>query len=286
MVLGALLGFALAGTAQTPPVSISYSQGSFIIRSGREMEVVPAKLETHQAPKAVAFRRNKTYAVWDSRGLTIRVGSVAKSFRLPELAVSPRLSSREQILETLKLVEAGKRTKEASALSGGKRLGNWAYFLARWDDTSGKPWLEALARVSLIESKPAWRLVGKFEGVSLGRGSIDDRLYTRAGSLVVVERLGEAWGEASYSPTLGAFGFRPMGKGLEAFMPQAEGRGLFVERTGYGSQIGGEADGGSGSRHELIETHAKIEFVDTRRPIFAILGGRELRNAETGAAYV
>lgn len=288
MIFTAVLLAFLQGPSkpQVPKVApkLSFEAGSFIVRRGTAVIKTPLQQEKKVAPKFVAFRKDDHFAVWDGRGLTIRAGEKVKSYRLPELAVSPKLFERDEIRSNLKLFAAGTRSKNANALSGAKRIGNDVYFLARWEDTDKKPWLEALVRVPLDTDDLKWHLVGKFEGMSLATLSIDDQLILHNGFLAVIQRRGDEWGESFYSRNMQAFGFKKLGKNLVDFEPTADGGALFVEKTTYGTCIGGEVDIEKQERKELLEVRGTFKLLDGQHPMLAI-NPPMLRNAESGSEF-
>src|SRR4051812_48053687 len=122
-----LLCLVVSQTAVDKPTLYFY-QDSLIIRRGNDKEAVPLQLAKKPAPLSVLYRRNKTFAVWDERGLTVRIGKKVRSTHLPDIAVSPRVFPRDEILKTIDLIHRGKRKKGANALSGSRRIGNTAYF--------------------------------------------------------------------------------------------------------------------------------------------------------------
>lgn len=285
-----MFGVALALTWQSK-VSLQYFQDDFIIRSGAKKVVARVKDAPLAAPNAVVFRKDRTFAVWDERGLTVRIGKRFKSYRLQEIATSPKVFDRDQIRENLALFASGKRSKAASALSGARRIGENAYFLVRWEDSPGKPWLEALVRVDLTEKAPAWHYVGKFEGYSTAKAPIEDKLWLHAGSLTVVARRGEDWGESFYSSDLKAFGFRKLGVRLIDLAPNPrrsthpEMGASFVEKTAYGTYLAGTVDLETAKRTEILESWAPVQLIDQASPMLALIGEGDhlaLRNGDSG----
>lgn len=266
------------------PSSVTLTGNAFVVHRGALNETVPIALAKKVAPKFVAFRRDKNFAVWDVRGLTIRSGEKVKSYRLPELAVSPKLFEHEEIRNNLKLIASGERTKNATALSGAKRIGNDVYFLVRWDDKSKQTWSEALVRVPLDADDLKWYLVGKFDGLSLATLSIDDQLILHNGFLAVIIRKGEEWGESFYSRNMKAFGFKKLGKNLAEFEPTKDDGAMFVEKTSYGTSIGGLVDVEKQVRHELLEVRGTFKLLDGEHPMLA-LEPPMLRNAESGSEF-
>ncbi len=275
---------------QTPSkITIQPFQDDFVVRAGLKKFIVPMRLDRPKPPMAVVFRKNKNFAVWDERGLSLRFGKKLVSYKLKEVAVSPRVFDRDEIRANLELFKQGKRSQEADALSGAKRIGNEAYFLVRWDDAAGTPWLEALVKVDLSDAKPEWKLLGKFEGISLARAAIDDRLMLHNGFLAVIASKDKEWGESFYSSGLKAFGFKKMGTGLANFTEQRTFAGLFVEKTAYGTLVGGAIDLETGKRKEVMEVKGTLKFIDGDLPFLAVVGdvsGAHLRNADSGAEIV
>jgi len=151
-------------------------QDSFVVRLGAQKADVPIQLPREKPALSVSFRKNQTYAVWDDRGLTIRIGKTAKSTRLEEIAVTPKIFTADEIRETAGLIKAKKRSKKAASLSGARRIGTTVYFLLRWEDSAGKPWMESLVSVDL--AKPTFHptLLARLPGLSLADKPIDDKL--------------------------------------------------------------------------------------------------------------
>ncbi|MGV3617653.1 MAG: hypothetical protein ACO1SV_20195 [Fimbriimonas sp.] len=257
-----------------------------MVRKGREAWRVPAQPETPRPVLAVSFRKDQNYAVWDDRGLTVRRGTRTFSTYLPEIPTSPRAFPRAEILKTIDLLQQAKRTRNAAALSGAMRIGNDAYFLLRWEDTSGKPWAEALVKVDLSADDLKPKFLGRFEGLSVAYRPIDDRLVHLNGIPATVTRTADAWGMATYDPKTQKFGFRPMGAKLISLLPLGRSEALFVETTAYGTTAGGEVDLETGRRQERFESRGNARFVDAVQPWFMVATrgtSTQIRNGETGS---
>lgn len=271
--------------AQSKPVdkyTLDFFQGSFVIRHGEAVERVPLKLDPEKPKLASVFRRDHNYAVWDERGLTVRIGTKVTSTHLPEIAVSPKIFRRSEILRTLDLAAKGQRSKDAAALSGAIRLGNEVYFLPRWEDKGGKTWMEALVRVDLSSPKPRWQLVGSFQGTSTASKAIDDVLFFQGGKLCVAARAEDGWGISTYTPSEDTFGFEHLGDDLRTW----HSGGLFVEATNYGTTLAGHIVGSGLARETLLESKGNARFIDGNKPLLAIVqtpSGPALRNVDTAA---
>jgi hypothetical protein len=266
-------------------VTLRFSQDNFIVSDGKKNITVPIDDPASNPAKAISFRKGATFAVWDERGLTIRVGRKVFSTKLPEIAVSPKMQERSAIKANLPLFASGKRSKSASAISGAKRVGSEAFFLARWDDSDGKSWLEALVKVDLDSPTPEWKLVGRYAGLTLARKFIDHQLILRDGALTAIVRKGDEWGRGFYSPVVDAFGYKAYGKGLVDFQAKRDLTGDFVEETGYGTIVAGKMNFETEERTEMLESKA-ITLVDSREPMLAIVANgtqKAIRNADSGA---
>lgn len=237
------------------------------------------------APPAqkVVFRKDDNFAVWDSRGISVRHGKKAKSSKLVEMALTPKLFTRDEILRTKTLLGSGIRRKEASALSGAMRLGNDAFFLVRWVESTGKPWLEALVKVDLDSGALKPSLVGKFDGLSLAGEPVDDKVFLLGGALCVITKSESGWSLAKYDPALKTFSSDALGVGLVSFTPLGREMGVFVEKKQTGSLMIGRIDLSTGTRRNLHETREPVEILDGKRPSVAILGHSWLLNLESGA---
>ena len=248
---------------------------TFLIRKGTTKEAVPRVLRDPRRRNDLSFRRDRRWAVWDERGLTTRDGDWTSSDRLAALPVSPRLQKRDGIVATEARVKAGKRRLKASGLSGARRIGGTVYLLPRWDEADGTPWLEALVAVDLGQPHPKPRLLGTFDGLSLGKGVVDDRLGVEGGLLTVSVNEPGAWGVATYDPKRRRFGFRP--RGLRLLASENE---RIVETTAYGTTLVGRQAGGR--TIPWMETRGPAEFVPGAGSVLVRFGDR-LRNAVTGA---
>lgn len=272
--------------APTQAPTLGFYQDSFIARVGAKRAAVPLQLPKERPPLSVSYRRNNSFAVWDDRGLTIRIGKKAKSLRLEEFAVSPKIFSREEILQTLQDIKAKKRKRGAAALSGARRIGLVGYFLVRWEDSDGKTWLETLVSVNLAEPSFHPTLLARLPGTSLATKPIDDQLILLGNRISSVIRKGNTWGLATFDADQDRFEYNPMGRHLVGYTALTNRLGAFVERTDYGSNVGGRVDLAVLTRNELVESKGTLRFADGLQPMVAVIGKKDgvaLRNVETGA---
>lgn len=272
----------MAKGAQDAPI-LSFNDGAFSIKTGTS--VTTAALNAPSPEKKtdqVVFRKNDNYAVWDGRGLSVRHQNRTKSSRLVDIALTPKLFQKDQIIETRELILEGVRQKEASALSGARRIGSEVFFLVRWSETSGKTWLEALVKVDLDSDNPIPLLLGKFDGISLAKKPIDDCLFTLGDCVCALTRADGSWNLAKYNVVEKSFSAYVQGLDLVSFTPITRQVGVFVEKASDGAYVAGRVDLGSGSRRNLLESRRKPTILDGNRPSIAFLDGTLIHNLESG----
>jgi hypothetical protein len=275
MALSTLALLLALGQRPTDQYTLAYSADTFVVAKGAAKESISTD-PPEPKERMISFRRDKRWAVWDERGLTTRDGDWMASDQMEAVPLSPRLFKRAEILATLGKIKAGRRQKEAAGLSGAKRVGATVYFLPRWEEDDGTPWLEALVAVDLSQPHPKPKLIGRFAGISLARQPIEDRLGIINGLLTVAVNRSGTWGVASFDPKTGQFAYKPNGVRILAF----ESDGRMIEKTSYGTVLAGRWDG---SRTiPWLETRGNAEFVAGEGPILVRTGDR-LQNAVTGA---
>lgn len=223
-----------------------------IVRAGRESVLSLAPTLAPKRPEVVSFRRDRAYAVWDARGLSIRQGGRIVTNRLEAEGRGP-----------------------ATSLAGSARVKGKAYFLVRWD---GPRPAERLYRVDLLAPRPTIDEMGDLGGVTLADTPIDTKLFIWHGKLAAgVRRADGDWGLATFEPGTKRFDYRPYGTGLVSLAPG----GVFVERYGSGFRAG-IVSFARRERRTLMESKEEPELVDDAAPALLRADGK-LRNAFTGA---
>lgn len=292
MLTPLLLGVTLsqANPAQvaqaTPPSSpaLIVESTGFLVRALGKEHREPFELPATPADGKITYRKDDAFAVWDSRGLSIRHGSFTFSTRLPEVAVTPRLFQTAEIEATKAAIAKGTRKREADRLIGSRRVGNEVYFWVAWDEKGGKPWLEALVKVNLGNAKPKPELIGRFEGFSLGMDPADALLIGEQ-ALIGVTRKADAWGVARYGLESKLFTFEPKGQSLAEAMALSGRTLLLSEITTYKKTRIVRYDIPTDSMRAIAEVTGKVSLVDGERPPLAVVQtnlGPALRNFETG----
>lgn len=276
-----------AQTGDAP--NLEYTQETFVVRTKVREWRAPLRPVPATVPPAVAYRRDQSYAVWDSRGLTVRRGEKSVSTRLPDFPTSPKAFSSEEIAATIDKLTSGARTREATGLSGALRDGHFAYFLARWAEKDGATWAEGLYRIDLAGKAMRPEYVGRFDGLSVAYRPIDDRMFRlSATSFGIVARKGDTWGIAQYTPKSGTFEFRAWGGRLLTTLNIDRMHGLAVETTPYGTTAGIWYDLENQTRRLLFEGRGITRFLDAERPYLLLARtpeGGTLRNLDTGAEF-
>ncbi len=274
--MAGLLCWSSSAVAQTPP-SLRYTGGTFIIRDGGKTLRVPA-ISGKTQPSRIEYRKDENFAVWDSRGLTIRKGSRTRTTRLPDISLTPKLFSRDDIIANRELISQGTRSKNADAISGSKRIVDKVYFLARWDDKYGVPWLEALVQVDLANDDMQAKLLGKFEGLSTSNHKVDDLLFSDPGYLRVVEsKVDKTWGIASYDLPANKFTFKDCGQNLVFTWRLGPQLALIENRTTYDSKILARLDVDNGASRPLREFVGNASLISSEAPVILKL---ETANAD------
>lgn len=247
----------------------------------------PLKIATVAEDLRTSYRKDDTSVSWDSKGLSVKSGSFSSVSLLEDCALSPKLFEKAEIIKNRDLIAEGKRQKTANGLAGSLRLGKHVYFVPRWIDKEGKVWLEALVSINLDDAKPKWKLLGKFNGSSLSKSSVESRLFPQGASVCMfaIQPSG-SWGLASYEPSKAAFAFKELGKDLEDYLYIGGKMFMIAEATSYGKTRLARYDLGTGARRDLMEAKGDILLVDDNKPYLVEVQtnlGPALRNLETGA---
>lgn len=241
---------------------IQFEDGSFKVFDAENSESVRLSAKPLPPPKKYLSQKGSKWVCWDERGLTIRVGKAAKTSRLPDIATSPKALSREQIVETVALIKAGTRKREAAALSGVQRLNDTVFLLVRWDQSDGGPWLEALVKVDLNEDSPKPQFVAKLPGLTKARNPINYELLRTPGGLVCVAERGTTWGLAKFDEAKNAMAWTPVGDRLMRYSMQPGGAtALFIEQSSYGTKLAGRFHPSTGSKKIYCESRYDLNFV-------------------------
>ncbi|HZH98488.1 MAG TPA: hypothetical protein VEX38_05910 [Fimbriimonadaceae bacterium] len=272
--------------ASLQSVTLRAASDAFVITGGGQSWSEPYARPETKPPKSVIYRKDEAYVVWDARGLVLRHGKVVKVTRLPDIALTPKLFTPEEITATKAMIASGARKREAESLAGSLRIGDITYWLVRWSEKGVGAWLEALVKVDLSEKPLTARLVGRFEGLSLPGKAIDNRLLHFGGQLTVLTTAKDgSWGIAAFTVQDGVFRFARVGERLREYEMLNPVRALVQEATTHGTRIASLVDLQSGGRNELFEFRGKLAIVQPAFPaLVKVTGPRNfLRNLDTGS---
>jgi hypothetical protein len=258
---------AIAQKPATGPYRIGiYGDHFSLVASNRQVvERYPLVESLNARPKVLSFRRDRMFATWDARGLTINNGHTAYSTKLEGIPVSPRLRKRDQILQALD----GRWDLAVSAVSGGRRLGSFVYFVARWQRPGGSlpiVWLEALVRVNFAETDPRPEALAIVEGTSFSAAPVEDNLTVSGEKLLLPVHKGPEWGLWTYDTQLGTASYTKLGTGVKFAKALADGTIGFVEKTSMDSYVAGTLDPATLEKHETLESSEVLRFADAGAP--------------------
>lgn len=279
-LLGIFLGTAIGNAGP----DLSYKDGVFRI-SGAGNPAVVRPFAPHST-KVTLYHSGDQWVVWDERGLTLRSGKSSTSTWMEDFSVTPKLFERDQILANAALIKTGVRSKRASCIIGQELRGAELFLIARWEDRSHKPWLDALIKIDLQGglSKPI--LVGKFSGLAPNSERPTDWLSIDDSGLVCLVMSENSWGISTFDLSRQAASFRELGTGLINCVLSEGGRvALVTERTAYGTTMVARVDLKSGARRNLTEARGKVTVI-SQSPIVVRIDdsqGTSLRTTDTGA---
>lgn len=286
-----LIALTVLGQTPAPPAAakLSFSEGRFSVEAAGRKESVPIQSTEKKPSKVYMYQDGQRWLVWDGRGLTIRIGSKASSTQLPEYPVSPKLFEKSEIEQTLVALQKGQRRKGASGLSGVVQDGKTLYLLVRWDEKSSgvRPWFEALVKVDMSQEQPKPQLLGRWKGVSRARGEfVGQELRLLGRDLLAVTESAAEWNVSRFSLQSQQFTSQSIGRQLEAVAFQIGAqRMLFIERTSYGTRLGGVLRLNSMARRNLLESRDPFRFLPGPSLIAVINSGenRIVRSIESGS---
>lgn len=271
-----------------PTVELSFQDGNLLLKSaGRTLTV---STQQFQAPPmfpadriALAFGGKEV--TFDDKGMgVVTAGGTAYS-RFPDMAVSPRAFSQEEIAETQRQTASGQRQAGYSSLSGYEYVGSTLYLLLRWTDKDRKPWLEVLAAIDMAEPVLQPRLAARMPAISYASGMVDDRLALRGGRLEAPAAKEGSWGLMSMALDGGEPAFKAMGPAVGSVRVLEGGaRALVQTTTPYGTTLAGLADLDAGSTRLSVEVRGAVRgFLEPRYLRWTDGARPVLTNLETGA---
>lgn len=151
------------------------------------------------SPTQVAFRHADKWAVYDERGLSVRVGQRVRTFKLEDYPLSPKLWTRDEIIENKKKIESKTYSLRPSALTGYAQDGSKTWWILQWYGLGVEKnvWLEVLLLVDLSQGDPRPELVGRLPLLTsqFGGVRIVQKLFKVGNVLSVIGELEDKkWG--------------------------------------------------------------------------------------------
>ncbi len=270
-----------------PEISIQYRDGEFLLQGAYRCSIISIAPTTGvHPPTRFEWKVQGRPVTWNERGLIYRVGKQTVTTRLPDISLTRKLFTREEILETRAKIKSGLRNRGASSVMG------WAYsepdliLLLRWTEAKGTPWLEALVRVGIDHHEPNVKLLGRFEGLSTALVNTSNRLVAKGDELSAFAVKDLKWGYTRINLPTNERSFTPLGTWPARLLHESNATSaLFAEPTEFGTWLAGTIDLETMGRHNLFEGRRPIEFLATSPPCFVTHSGkyRIVHSGKSGA---
>ena len=239
---------------------LSFADGVFTIKEGDSTVTVPlsvAALPLDIKADKLSMHVSGTYITFDQRGLGIQYADKGGFTSLGYMPTTPKLFTKEQILQNAELIDSGERTAKVSAVSGYEIVGETVYMLMRWDDKRGVPWLETLVSIDASGEAPKVNLIGRFIGYTSARGPVRDELYSAGERLFAVTRSESGFGVGDYSTTDKKIGYRIIPGVIDRIALFGK-HFLSESKTAYGTTIVGLFDPATLSHRTVLETRGEL----------------------------
>lgn len=281
------VAFASALLAQP---DISFQDSTFTIAEADQVYTVSLSAITEHRPVSADRLRielDGTVITFDNRGIGIHYADKGGYTGLPSMTNTRKLWSVEEILENVRLIEAGVRQAALSAISGYELLGDTLYLLARWDDVDGQTWLEAFVRIEIGDERPQAHLVGRFDGYSMSTGPVSDTLESYGDQLVMLVRDNGGITVAMYDPYNDVMSYERVADGAtNAWILPDRVRFLTEQTTPYGTTFIGMGRLDDFSHRRFSEIRGSVtSALSSSYIICREAGGSILINVGTGARH-
>lgn len=270
---------------------ISYSDGVFTLKGPLGAQAVPIgdpPRPMNRATGRIWLPVGQKAVVFDKNGVGIRQNNKIAYSTYPSVATSDQLFTKEQIDATNRAAANGERSLDVTAVSGFAAVGSKVYLLLRWDGKRTGPWLEPLMEIDLSSSKPAARVVARFNGFTTAKGKVSDKLCVRQGKLwTTVVHDGKVW-LCSYNLTDGKVVEKPVSRECgDVHMFESSGNLVAFQVTPVGTTIVSAMEPDSGRLRQVAEIRGSIlekhhpDVIESDGP-----GGRRLMCLTTGAVRI
>lgn len=206
-----LLASLVAGTVlaqQNPLREITFSNSVFTIKGpegNSQVSTLPQFQAMNTTTGQLWLPMDKYVLTFNEKGFGFRRDNKVTYADYSYIPLVPDFSPTEQIEFTKREVANKRRSLSVSAISGWEKIGSHVYVLMRWDDKSGRSWLEALVDIDFSGKAPMARLVGGFDGMSTAKGRVNDKLISENGKLYIVVNGESKATLCTYDPAKGEF---------------------------------------------------------------------------------
>lgn len=182
----------VAGTVlaqQTPLREITFQDGVFTLKGPEgdsQISTRPKFEAMNTATGQLWLPVDKYVLTFNEKHVGFRRDNKSNYSGYSMIASSPKLFSQAQLDEINRDVAAKKKSLDVTAISGWEKIGNRVYLIMRWEDSTSKPWLEALVEIDFTGNAPVANLLGTFNGMTTARGRVNDKLIGENGKLYAV----------------------------------------------------------------------------------------------------
>lgn len=268
-----VVAFSLACVQQD--WSLSLKDGQWVTGDAKGTTSVPVNPPVPKPATVFSMKIDKTWVVFDERGLTVRNPKGAKSSTFSEIPTSPKVLPRAGIQDVITRVNKGEISKNASGVSGWELVDDNLYIVLRWNEKAGDPWLEALFKLDTSnpkELKPVF--LARLNGITQARNAVVDELHMVGEKLVSVVTNSGGWGLATWDLQQ-AFGrYQQLGEGIGRHSLRSDKNTLlYTETLSYGAERAGTIDLETLKRTDLFEARGTIKFVQYPGVVLAVTRG-------------
>lgn len=281
------LALALIATVpQTQAPKIAWNGKAFEIEKAGKVHTIPIEAQAFEASTAqdsILFRKDETFVVWDSRGLSVRRDGKTTTTRFESFLLDPKYHSPIELAENRHLLQLGKLKRGCTEAVAAMRYSESTLWILRWNRSTGEPHEDILAVCSIKTGRP--RLVGKLKGQLVASGGVTDRLSILNDKLCFIESDGRQWGVVQWDINTSRVTRSGLGERLMQAGKMGPRARSFVEATSHGTTILGRVDLQTMKRRDLAETPDRILLIDKAVPWIALVfdGDQWIQNLESGA---
>lgn len=293
MALAALLTTLTPLQSATPAPSanpaIAYKEGVFTLTGAggpTTVSVKPGFQPMNMTTGQLWLPVGNVVVTFDAEGLGIRRNNQKSVSTLSSVPKSPKALDQAARDQAVRGVDTGDRTFEVNAVSGFEVVGDKVYLLLRWETKrDAQPWLEALMVMDMAQPTPSASLVGLYDGYTMAKGRVNDKLVLHEGKLVVSTIKDGKLGIGEYDPATDRFRHTFLDAQVNETKLMEDSRfGLTITRSNAGTFLLGLFD--LQSSNHVYRAEIRGAILGSYRPSIVSYLRRERRvllNLMTGA---